>query len=107
MVDWNALQAGLKGVSKVKLLSYCKLIHGILNTNGQNHKFHGSTSLCPHCNANVESFLHVVTCPSPLISDYRSQQQDTLLKSLKALRTPQIILQYLQRGIDTTAIGSS
>jgi hypothetical protein len=101
MVDWNALQAGLKGVSKVKLLSYCKLIHGILNTNEQNHKFYGSTSHCPHCKASVESFLHVVTCPCPTVTDYRSQQQDTLWKSLKALRTPQIILQYIQRGINS------
>jgi hypothetical protein len=99
MVDWEALQSSFKGFSKVKLLSYCKLIHGILNTNEQNHKFYGSSHHCPHCGTGPESFLHVVTCSSPEVTSFRSQQQEALWKSLKTLRTPQVILEYIQRGI--------
>jgi hypothetical protein len=99
MVDWEALQYCLKGFSRVKLLSYCKLMHDILSTNEQAHKFYGKPSHCPHCGMSPESFMHVVTCPSPEITAFRAQQQEILWKSLKSLRTPQIILQYIQHRV--------
>ncbi len=99
MVDWEALHSCLKGFSRVKLLSYCKLMHDILSTNEQASKFYGKPSHCPHCGISPESFLHVVTCPNKEITAYRAQQQELLWKSLRSLRTPQIILQYIQRGV--------
>jgi hypothetical protein len=107
MVDWAALQACLKGLTKVKLLLYCKLMHGILNTNEQNYTYYGKPSPCPHCKIHLESFTHVVSCPSPEVSAYRIQQQEILWKSLKSLQTPQIILQYIQKGVTLGVLDST
>jgi len=99
MVDWEALRMYLKGLSRVSLFSYCKLLHGILNTNEQNNRFYGKPSSCPHCNSGPESFLHVVSCPHPEVKDYRRKQQEVLWKSLQKLRTPVTVLQYMKYGI--------
>jgi hypothetical protein len=99
MVDWEALRMYLKGLSRVSLFSYCKLLHGILNTNQQNNRFYGKPSSCPHCNSGPESFLHVVSCPHPEVKDYRRKQQEVLWKSLQKLRTPVTVLQYMKYGI--------
>ncbi len=98
MVDWEALQSAFKGVSRVNMLSYCKLIHGLLNTNEQNHKFYGKPNLCPHCGDCPESFLHVATCPHPEVTAYREQQKEILWKKFHS-RTPQTLLHYMQCGI--------
>jgi hypothetical protein len=98
-VDWVAVQSCLKGYSRVKLFSYCKLLHGILNMNGQNRRFYGKPFNCLHCGVCPETFLHVVSCPCPEVTAYRAQQQAIGWKSLQKLRTPQIILHYIQRGI--------
>lgn len=89
----------LERFSRVKLLSYCKLLNGILNMNEQNHKFYDKLRNCLHCGTCPESFLHVVACPCPDVTAYRAQQQATLWTSLQKLRTPQIILHHIQQGI--------
>jgi hypothetical protein len=43
----------------VNCLSYCKLLHGLLNTNVENKKYYGSPDVCPHCSDTQETFLHV------------------------------------------------
>jgi hypothetical protein len=107
MVDWEALQSALKGVSRVSILSYCKLIHGLLNTNEQNQKFYGRSNLCPHCGNRPESFPHVVTCPHPDVATYGVQQQKILWKTLSSLRRPQVLIQYMQRGIISSDLAPS
>jgi len=38
MVDWPALGWYMSSLPWIRQLTYCKLLHGILNTNNQNHK---------------------------------------------------------------------
>jgi len=74
MVDWAALKGFLKRQNRLSHLAYIKLLHGILNTNTQNNKFYRSSDLCPHCHTELESFLHVLSCPHPEVSKFRSEQ---------------------------------
>jgi hypothetical protein len=62
MVDWAALHTCLKTCSRGHLLTWCKLLHGLLNTNEQNHKFYKTPAQCPHCLDKSESFWHVLCC---------------------------------------------
>jgi hypothetical protein len=99
MVDWAALHHSLRKVSRLTLLSYCKLLHGLLNTNEQNKKYYGKQSTCPHCGTGPESFLHVVSCSHPDVVKYRIQKQTLLWKTLVTLKTPTFILEDIKRGL--------
>jgi glutaredoxin len=81
-------------------------MHGLLNTNEQNQKYYGKPNACPHC-GSPESFLHVASCTYPEILLYRTRQQEILWKSLTTLKTPQLILQDIKRGILSCDTASS
>jgi hypothetical protein len=103
-VDWAVLQSCLQRFSRMHLLSYCKLMHGILNTYEQNHKFYKLCVNCPHCRTEKESFLHVLSCSDPEVMRHRGEQQKTLWKALKQLQTPSRILAYLKEGITAPSL---
>lgn len=100
-VDWVALKISMNRLSRVKRLTYCKLMHGILNTNSQNKWFYKQSDLCPCCQVLPETFHHVFTCPHLEVARHRATQQDLLWKAMLAIRTPPQTLDYLKRGILT------
>ena len=102
MVDWAALQTCLKSYSHGCLLSQCKLLHGIRNTNEQNNKFYKLPAQCPHCHDKLESFWHMFSCANPEAAKYRNEQQDILWKTLEHLHTPARIVDHLKMGITAT-----
>jgi hypothetical protein len=106
MVDWAALNSCLKHYSRSRLLSRCKLLHGLLNTNKQNKKFYKSPTQCPHCCHPSESFWHVMSCNNPAVVTYRSEQQKILWRMLERLHTPTRIIEYLKMGITGVTLHS-
>jgi hypothetical protein len=98
-VDWPALQACMFKLPRIHQLSYCMLLHGLLNMNAQNRKFYNKVDLCPCCMAGPESFLHVVTCTSPMVAKYHSEQQHLLWSKLDTMQTPPNTLLMIKNGI--------
>jgi hypothetical protein len=106
-VDWAALKGFLKRQNRSSHLAYIKLLHDILNTNTQNNKFYRSSNLCPHCHTESESFLHVLSCPHPEVSKFRSEQQEILWKALTKLNTPILLVATLKKGLSSLSISES
>ncbi len=98
-VDWSALGNGMHRLSRLQWFTYCKLLHGILNTNVQNKKFYNQSDLCPCCHNASETFLHVLTCPNKEVTRHRKHQQVILWKTLLAIHTPPQTLASIRNGI--------
>jgi hypothetical protein len=107
MVDWMAMKSCLQRVPRVHQLSYCKLIHGQLNTIVQNHKYYNTSELCPYCQSSAESFKHMVYCPHLGILKHRKEQQQVLWHSLVTLHTLASLLGSLRAGIQSCGFSSS
>jgi hypothetical protein len=71
MVDWWALKHCLLGMPRVHRLSYGKLLNGLLNMNMQNRRYYNGSDLCPHYGRELETFVHVVSCPNSEVSLHR------------------------------------
>jgi hypothetical protein len=99
MVDWTALQTCLMHMSRLHQLTYYKFLHGLLNTNEQNHRYYQQSDLYPHYQSATESFQYVLSCPQPEVKKYWEAQQVLLWKSLWGLSTPPTVLDYFKRGI--------
>ncbi len=46
---WDAHELAFKGLSRNSKNMVAKLIHKLINTNRQNHKFYGKSALSPSC----------------------------------------------------------
>jgi ribonuclease HI len=99
MADWDEMYGYLKRLPRTSFLKYCKLLHGIINTNEQNRKYYGKSDTCPHCQSSSESFIHVMSCPNKEVSHYRAKQQRHLWKQLQSKQTPAIVVNALKMGI--------
>jgi hypothetical protein len=107
MVDWDAMKLCLKCMPQVCQLSYCKLLHSLLNTNAQNNRYYQTTNLCPHCQEGPESFQHMVLCCNPDIKKRCNAQQLILWQALDKLCTPKPILDSLKQGIESYTLGEA
>jgi glutaredoxin len=102
MVDWAALHTCLTKYPRGRLLTWCKLLHNLLNTNEQNNKYYKSSAQCPHCLEASETFWHVLSCSHPEVAHFRSNQQDILWATLTRLQTPDRVVRYLKMGVSST-----
>jgi hypothetical protein len=75
MVDWAAFKYFLHCLSWGRQISYCKLLHGIHNTNAQNKKFYNQPGLCPHCQLHQESFCHMMTCQHSVVAQHQNARK--------------------------------
>jgi hypothetical protein len=100
VIDWKALlEKCLSRLSRIHQLTYCKLLHGILNIIEQINKFYGKPTLFPHCLLFLETTQHIFHCPH-LETVKLHEQQSTLLKTkLEKLRTSPPLLDSIKRGI--------
>jgi hypothetical protein len=78
MVDCSALEECLTHLPRVQQSSYCKLLHGILNTKAQNNRFYGKSNLCPICNLFPETMQDVFHCQHKDIVQFCETQHTTL-----------------------------
>jgi hypothetical protein len=75
-----------------------KIIHGLCNTNHQNHLLYNASNLCPGCETSEEDFEHVLCCPCPATGLHRTSSLATLRKSLVAMGTPLQLVDVLMHG---------
>jgi hypothetical protein len=75
-----------------------KLLHGLVNTNRQNHLFYGTSSHCPICKSSEETLRHVFTCSHPTSVANRQTRLEELCKDLETAKTPPPIIQAIKHG---------
>lgn len=98
LVHWDAHEKAFKRLHRYHQHSTAKLIHGLVNTNRQNHLFYGTTSQCPICSSEEETLLHVFTCSHPSAIQHRQSCLEKLLSTLDNTQTPQPIIDTIQYG---------
>ncbi len=75
-----------------------KLIHGLANTNHQNHLYYNTIKSCPICEAAEETFEHVLTCQHPAARIHREQCLQQLEKDLQQANTPGMVVHTILHG---------
>jgi hypothetical protein len=98
MVHWNAHERAFCRLPRYSQHSTAKLIHGLVNTNKQNHMYYGQSFLCPICHAVEESVDHVFTCSHPDASQHRQKCLDDLQRTLQHHLTPSPIIDAIIYG---------
>jgi hypothetical protein len=101
MVNWDAHGQAFCWLSQQLKISTAKLLHQLINTNHQNKIYYGTSNLCPCCGLHEESFHHLLTCPDYSMVDCQVVALDTFLTSLKAIGTPNQIIDALKHGFQS------
>lgn len=106
LVNWDAHSQAFNKLTRSAHLSTGKIIHNLTNTNWQNHLYYDTSSTCPCCNLEEETFQHVLTCPSDQASKPRSRALADLLSGLQAAQTPQqcYMIQHSPIGVKSNSM---
>lgn len=109
LINWDAFSTSFNRLTRNRKIKTAKLVHHLINTNVQNHKYYGSSSLCPCCQEQDETFAHVLQCKSPSALSHRSQATEQLRNNLLKIHTPVPIIDALLHGIQkwTTEVPSN
>jgi hypothetical protein len=62
LINWDAFSTSFKRLTRNRKIRTAKLVHHLINTNVQNNKYYGSSSLCPCCQEKDKTFAHVLQC---------------------------------------------
>jgi hypothetical protein len=76
------------------------LIHKLINTNHQNHKFSGKSALWLSCQIKEESWNHVFTCGSQGPMENRKTSIIELQKNLATINTPVALISAITHGME-------
>jgi hypothetical protein len=98
-VDWEAYGEVFSNLPRTKQISLSKITHGLINTNAQNHKFYGSSGLCPCCSSQHETIFHMLTCPEESVAANRKAAMEALWSNIKKIETHKDILECLKYGL--------
>jgi hypothetical protein len=101
MVNWDAHGQAFHRLSRQQKISTAKLLHQLINTNRQNKLYYRISDLCRGCGLHEESFHHLLTCPDSSMVDCRVAALDNLLTSLKAIGTPNQIVDALKHDFQS------
>jgi len=99
LINWEAFGTSFRRFTRNRKIHISKLVHQLLNTNKQNNMYYGSSSLCPCCQVEIETFSHVFKCKSPSASHHRTMALESLQKKLKNIHTPENMVIALLHGI--------
>ena len=97
-VDWPAYRRALRKLPRSHRISIAKLSHQLWQTNKRQKKFYNYSDLCPYCQSEPESILHIFTCTHLVATKSRDDALAHLFGSLKA-DTPPFLLSALCSGI--------
>lgn len=64
-VDWDAHESAFNRLPRCLTITTAKLIHNLANTNRQKILYYKSCALCPGCQAEEETFEHILKCSFP------------------------------------------
>jgi hypothetical protein len=84
--------------TKNSQMMIAKLIHNLVNTNQQNHKYYGKSPLCPSCNVAIETLSHVLTCQFSEAAANRTKALSILQGDLVAIDTPYKVIEAITHG---------
>ncbi len=103
-VDWQALGRATSTISRPARIKLTTLMFNLNQTNYLNNKYYGTTSMCPCCNKETETFHHVLTCSSTLSTSARLVSQENFRSEMEAMSTPpqliQLVLSFLSEATD-------
>jgi len=97
-VHWDAHERAFRRLHRYAQHSTAKLVHGLVNTNRQNHLYYGHSSLCPICNSEEETLSHVFSCAAPAAANHRLKSLEDLRKTLISILTPEPVVAAIQHG---------
>jgi len=93
-VHWDAHERAFRRLHRYAQHSTAKLVHGLVNTNRQNHLYYGHSSLCPICNSEEETLSHVFSCAAPAAANHRLKSLEDLRKTLISILTSEVQMQF-------------
>jgi hypothetical protein len=99
LIAWEAYAKAFQKLSRPHQLSYAKLSHCLLQTNHQNYRYYGTSTLCPGCKLHDETCQHVWSCPSPIIALERQDLLETYRATLEEFPTPNQLIDVIMHGI--------
>jgi ribonuclease HI len=98
MINWEAHSLAFRRLSRQQKISIAKIVHQLINANKQNHIYYNDSPLCPCCNLDDKTFLHVFSCPDKSATSHRTLAQKQLIFALKNIGTPQQIVDAMEHG---------
>ncbi len=98
-VHWNAHELAFSRLSRPNQVMVAKLQHNLVNTNTQNARYYGKSSLCPCCLSTEETLSHVFSCTSDGATAHRLKAITTLQNELASLNTPLSVTKAIIHGI--------
>ena len=107
LVHWDAHERAFKRLTFSQQCITAKLIHGLANTNRQNHLFYATSPTCPCCQEYEESFEHVLVCGSTASSSSRASALQELTIGLEKINTPEQVLEAIILGLNTWITSAS
>lgn len=97
-IHWDAHERAFKRLPRYSQHSTAKMIHGLLNTNRQNHIYYGQSPLCPICQLEEETIQHVYTCSHPAAAQFRQNSLEELQQNLRNISTPSPVIEAILHG---------
>jgi hypothetical protein len=98
-IDWPSYKCALRKLPRSQRISISKLSHQLWNTNRQNKQYYNYSNLCPYCQQEEESILHVFTCKHPVANQNREEALQTTFHSLQSSGSPPMLLACIQSGL--------
>ena len=100
-IHWDAHERAFKSHTRTNQIMIAKIIHNLVNTNYQNHKFYGKSPLCPCCQTSVETLQHILSCTSQGSTETREEALLTLETDLTSINTPPQVTEAIIYGVQT------
>ena len=98
LIHWEAHVAAFSRLNRQNQVQTSKIIHNLVNTNYQNHKFYGKSSLCPCCEQEIETLEHLLSCQVEAVSEHRAHSLLLLQNDLRRLSTPEPVIEAITWG---------
>jgi len=100
---WEAFHLVIVTVPRTHRISITKVCHQLWNTNDQNQKFYGHSSLCHLCCKATETIDHIYSCASPLAQQGRLKAIQPLRVAMEKAYTPRSIIKTLEECLTAKA----
>jgi len=97
-VDWDAHESAFNRLPRCLTITTAKLIHNLANTNRQKILYYKSCALCPGCQAEEETFEHILKCSFPSTAKFWQEQLLELHTALENHCTPPAVCAALLHG---------
>jgi hypothetical protein len=106
-VNWPSYGRAFKNISRCRQNSISKLSHKLFNTNYQNNQYYGHEGKCPCCDEQIETFQHMLSCPSNLSTPHHQNQLEQLQTRLLKAGAPDAIASAIIHGISQWSLCQS